>query len=138
MPGISKGGLADFNHVGFQSHEYQRISKGDQLVWQASSPPSIDSFTANPDNIDLDLRATGNIRFIWDITGSPVEWAIYKDHVRVSQSYVGNTARAQGFALIAQPSKTSDYILRASSAGGSISRSVTATVTENPQISGFD
>ena len=137
MAGISQGGAADFNHIAFKSQEYQKVSKGEDLLWQSSNPPSIDSFTANPDSIDLDDRPSGNIRFIWDITGSPVEWAVYKNHVRVSQSYVGNTARAQGFALIAQPTETSVYTLTARSASGSISQDVTVTVTQNPVIPSF-
>lgn len=115
----------------------QKRYRGNDLIWSNSNPPTIQSFTANPDSIDLDTRPTGNIRFIWDIRNNPTGWAIYRGSDKISPENVGNTPTTTGFFLFAQPNQNTVYTLRASSATGSISQNVTVTVQQDLAITNF-
>ena len=128
---------ANSPHIFLGPHAVQTIKIGNTVVWQNSNPPTIHSFTANPDTIDLDTRATGNVRFIWDIRNNPISWSIYSGSSQISPDYVGNTPTATGFFLYAQPNQTTVYTLRSSSATGSISQNVTVTVQQDLAITNF-
>ena len=131
------GSGANVPHIDIGLHAIQTIKVGNTTVWENSNPPTIHSFTANPDSIDLDTRPTGNIRFIWDIRNNPVSWSVYSGSSQISPDYVGNTPTATGFLLYAQPNQTTIYTLRSRSSSGSASQTVTVRVQQDLAITNF-
>lgn len=132
---IRKGAGSNYTHIYGGVTAYEKVYLEDTLIWSNTAPPTIASFTANPESIDLDTRATGTIRFTWDISGSPTMWAVYRGMTRISNNFVGNTARVQGFTDLAQPNQTSVYTLLVNNDGGAVSYAATVTVTQNPVVS---
>ena len=116
----------------------QRLRLGTQTLYERVPPaqlPAISAFVVNPNLIDLDTRATGNVTFGFNVTG-----ATSNKITNTRTGAVVPLSVAPGYQFggtVAQPRETTRYALTSTNSAGSVSRSVTVNVTQNPVISNF-
>lgn len=139
---IRKGSGNNYSHIFIGSKPVKQIYKGETLVWENTNPPVITIFTASPENIDLDLRATGTVSFLIAVTGqtgqnTSAHVVKLPEGSRVGPEYTANNGASisQTLPNITQPTQTTSYRLIAMNTAGSSHQDTTITVTQNAVIS---
>lgn len=67
---LRRGSNAAFKHWVRNGTAFKALYRGLNLRWRNVTPPVIASFTATPANFRIDQRATGNIRFDFNVTNA--------------------------------------------------------------------
>ena len=121
----------------------QRVYVGTNLVFQAVPPPSITSFSVNPNNIDLGTRPSGDVTFSFVVVGTAGEETDAQivsepQAVNIGPRYVGanGSGVTQSFNHT-QPLSDQVYRLVAQNDEGASHRDVSVTVNWRPVITAF-
>ena len=134
-------GNKKINKIFVGSTPIQKVYTGSTLIFAMGDPPVINSFTANPTNIDLDSRPSGNVRLSLDVGGPAINDAhvvLFPQGTRVGQTYVstGNARIQQAFDT-PQPNMNQIYRLIAHNNTGTAKSDALVQVTQNAAISNF-
>ena len=143
---IRIGSDSNPTHIIINHTPVKKVTIGDgaagKVVWEATNPPVITSFSVSPSTIDLDTRASGTITFTFGVTGQPGKVSSADVHQLPGGGNIGATFTAQAGANITgnlpnitQPQATTTYRLIARNTTGASHRDTTVTVTRNPGLS---
>ena len=110
-------------------------------VWQNTNPPAITGFSVSPSSIDLDTRASGNITFTLQVTGTTgqiTKAQVYRirDNVKIGAEFNAATGSNINTTVpnIPQPNQSTGYRLVAWNEGGASHQDLNLEVTKNPTI----
>ena len=139
---VKKGSGSNFSHVFIGTKPVHKITKGTQVVWQATNLPNILSFGVTPTSIDLDTRPSGNVTISWTAAAqsNTQNSNIYlvPQGTQVGQSYVaGSGAGVSETFTTPQPNQTQIYRVVVRNTGGASHRDATVKVTQNAAITNF-
>ena len=137
------GNEANPSHITIGTLPIKKVYIGTDEVWNNTNLPNIVTFTVSPTTIDLDTRPTGNISLSWTATAQSntqtSKLYLEPQGTRIGQTFVtGSGAGVSNTFSYTQPTATQIYRVVVNNSGGASHRDVTVTVTQNPQVSGFN
>ena len=121
----------NIKHVYYNTQLIKKLYKGSTEIFTNVPGPTISSLTINPTTIDLDTYPSGLITLSYTTTAQLSE-------LRLSDSH-GNKYNVSSTTTttISQPNIDTTYYLTAINNTGATQKSVSITITQNPQILNF-